>query len=304
MTIALVVAVTDRDWFAHLRGLADLDEVNFWTATTRPFRALQPGEMLLFALEGAIVGGGVFVSAATLPCSLAWDAFGEANGVPSFEAMRQRILRQRPGERDPKRNFDIGCRILSQPFFFAERQWLAVPSSFTAAAFQSYDTRRGDGARLWDDVQARLAGRDARGGGFFDEQRRYGTPMLIRPRLGQGAFRVQVTEAYRRCCAVTREKTLPALEAAHIRPFSQGGEHRPDNGMLLRRDIHSLFDLGYVSITPDLTFVVSGRIREEYDDGRDYYALHGRGIAIPNNAEWRADRTALTWHYESVFLGN
>ena len=44
---------------------------------------------------------------------------------------------------------------------------------------------------------------------------------------------------------------MPALEAAHIRPYSKGGEHEPQNGLLIRRDIHSLFDTGYVTVTPD-----------------------------------------------------
>ena len=71
----------------------------------------------------------------------------------------------------------------------------------------------------------------------------HGAPTLVRPRLGQGAFRLAVTDAYERRCAVTDEKTLPILDAAHIRAFSAGGEHDVGNGLLLRTDIHRLFDL-------------------------------------------------------------
>lgn len=49
--------------------------------------------------------------------------------------------------------------------------------------------------------------------------KRYGTPILMKPRLGQGAFRVLVTDAYERRCAVSGEKTLPILDAAHIGPI-------------------------------------------------------------------------------------
>ena len=80
--------------------------------------------------------------------------------------------------------------------------------------------------------------------GLSDEVR-FGQPQLVKPRLGQGAFRILVTDIYGRRCAVTQERTLPALEAAHIRPYSDGGEHEAPNGLLLRRDIHSLFDTGY-----------------------------------------------------------
>ncbi len=133
---------------------------------------------------------------------------------------------------------------------------------------------------------------------------RYGEPLRVRPRLGQGAFRVLVTDNYHRRCAVTRERTLPALEAAHIRPFAEGGEHEASNGVLFRRDIHSLFDAGYVTISPDLRFEVSRRIRQEFENGRQYYELHGREIALPDDRRSRPDRAVLEWHKGSRFLGS
>jgi putative restriction endonuclease len=112
-----------------------------------------------------------------------------------------------------------------------------------------------------------------------------------------------VTDSYRRRCAVTGERTLPALDAAHIRPYAEGGVHEATNGVLLRRDIHSLFDAGYVTITPSLDFEVSSRIREEYENGRLYYALQGQRIALPDDPRRHPDPRALAWHNESVFRG-
>jgi putative restriction endonuclease len=74
----------------------------------------------------------------------------------------------------------------------------------------------------------------------------------VRPRLGQGTFRIATIQAYERACAVTGEHSLPALEAAHIRPFAEGGTHDVSNGLLLRADLHRLFDRGYVTVTPKL----------------------------------------------------
>jgi len=54
----------------------------------------------------------------------------------------------------------------------------------------------------------------------------------------------------------------------------------PGNGLLLRSDLHKLFDRGYVTVSPDLRFVVSRRIREEFENGRDYYARNGSGLAL------------------------
>jgi predicted restriction endonuclease len=102
---------------------------------------------------------------------------------------------------------------------------------------------------------------------------------------------------------VTGERTLPALEAAHIRPFAAHGQHDPRNGLLLRRDLHSLFDRGYVTVTPTLQFEVSRRIRDEFENGRDYYALHGKLINTPDAENQRPDPQSLTWHNDNRFLG-
>jgi hypothetical protein len=76
--------------------------------------------------------------------------------------------------------------------------------------------------------------------GLSQRSSRYGAPTLVRPRLGQGAFRVIVIEVYDRRCTITGERTLPVLEAAHIKPYVSGGPHPPENGLLLRSDLHTL----------------------------------------------------------------
>jgi putative restriction endonuclease len=78
--------------------------------------------------------------------------------------------------------------------------------------------------------------------------------------------------------------------------------HEVTNGLLLRRDIHSLFDSGYVTVTPELRFEVSRRIKEEFENGREYYALHGRVVQPPDDLSRRPDQQALTWHNENRYL--
>jgi putative restriction endonuclease len=90
---------------------------------------------------------------------------------------------------------------------------------------------------------------------------------------------------------------LPVLEAAHIRPHGSGGPHQPENGLLLRSDLHTLFDQGYMTVDADeLKVVVSGRIREEFENGRDYYQLHGRAIRLPLEANSLPSREYLAFH--------
>lgn len=306
MTIKLVVAVTDDEWFELLRGRPNLSEVNFWAPSAVKFRALRPGEMFLFKLHSPrnfIVGGGIFAYANALPCSLAWEAFGESNAARSAQEMRTRIARYRKVPSHDRSDFEIGCRILTQPFFFDEQDWIAVPPSWSRniVSFKAYSTADAEGLALWETVNERLSLPQA--SEVADAESRFGAPHLFRPRLGQGAFRVLVTDLYHRRCAVTQERTLPALEAAHIRPYGEGGAHEAQNGLLLRRDIHSLFDAGYVTVTPDLRFEVSRRIREEFDNGKHYYALHGQKIDLPADVTQRPDTKALDWHNELCFRG-
>lgn len=302
----LVIAVTDSDWFETLRQRPDLNEVNFWSPSAMNFRALQPGELFLFKLHAPrnfIVGGGIFTHANILPCSLAWEAFQEANGAQSEEEMRAQITRYRKVDPEDKSEFEIGCRILTQPFFFEKSDWIPMPRSWSPniVACKKFSTADPDGRSVWKAVGDRLS--QPKFSDRVKKQMRFGKPVLIEPRLGQGAFRVLVTDAYQRRCAVTQERTLPALEAAHIKPYRIVRKHETSNGLLLRRDIHSLFDAGYITVTPGLHLEVSYRIKEEFENGRDYYALHGNLINIPEEVAQQPDPEALSWHNEHCYRG-
>jgi putative restriction endonuclease len=130
----------------------------------------------------------------------------------------------------------------------------------------------------------------------------YGNPILTKVRLGQGAFRVLVTDAYQRRCSITGEKTLPVLEAAHIKPYAQSGPHALANGILLRSDMHKLFDTGYLTITNELKVEVSPRIKEEFHNGREYYQYHGSSLLyLPPGYDKRPERAFVDWHNEHVY---
>ncbi|MDO9119806.1 MAG: HNH endonuclease [Nitrospira sp.] len=310
------VGVTDNKWFEFLASRKP-DEVNFWRpGGTGSFQAIPPGAPFLFKLhspDNFIVGGGFFVKHSNVPLSLAWEAFGEKNGAVSLESLRALIDKFRsnkPREHDPV----IGCTILANPFFLPRQDWMSAPSNWAPSIVQgkSYETDESIGAGVWAEVQARLRMGDAvkppvlEGGASrqAEEVARYGAEFLTRARLGQGAFRVLVTDAYTRRCAITGERTLPALEAAHINPFAKSGPNQTANGLLLRSDLHKLFDLGYLSVTPDLAVEVSRKIKEEFDNGRDYYALHGRKlVVVPPTVKDRPSVQFLAWHNSNVYLG-
>jgi putative restriction endonuclease len=297
------VGITDRDWFDLLSSIASLSEANFWQpGGRRQFRTLLPGELFLFKLHSPddfIVGGGIFAHATLLPISLAWDAFGFANGARTLDEMRNRVAKYRRTPTDPLEDYTVGCVLLEQPFFLPRDRWIPIPAGWPRNVVQglTYDLAVEPGAS----ILAALGEMLPRVGPAVAADRRYGDPRIELPRLGQGSFRILVTDVYQRRCSVTRERTLPVLEAAHIKPYAAGGEHRVDNGLLLRSDLHVLFDRGYVTVDPEHRFHVSRRIRAEFENGRDYYALHGRELSLPARVQLRPAREFLEWHNERVF---
>ena len=295
------VGTTDNAWFRFLGGMQP-DEVNFWQPRGQATYAdLTPGSLFLFKLKrpyNHIAGGAHFVKSSSLPLSMVWDAFGSKNGAatrPAFESMIRKLVTD-AAEVDPV----IGCTVLSEPFFWPEPQWIREPQGWSGSIVRGryYDTTLPDGAALWSQVEARLQVGRIRD----NSPSRYGEPMLVKPRLGQGGFRVVVTDAYRRRCAITGESTLPVLEAAHILPYAEHGAHEASNGMLLRSDFHKLFDLGLVTVTPSHRIEVSSRIKEEWFNGKAYYRLHGSSLSsIPQQDSDKPSAAMLQWHNEHRF---
>jgi putative restriction endonuclease len=305
----LYVGITDSDWFRYLKE-RNADEMNFWRPRAKSqFRILEPGELFLFKSKfpsNLIIGGAFFVRHTTLPLDLAWKAFGEANGMPSIHEFRQKIQALR---RDSEHNPVIGCTILTQAFYLRDDQSITPPSDWSSniVTGKSYEVKLGnEGLRLFEEAQRHFSFAYPVDGNnqLQAATNRYGKEQLVRPRLGQGGFRVMVMDEYARRCAITGEKTLPVLEAAHIKPYAENGPHQVSNGILMRSDLHTLFDNGYLTLTQEFRVEVSRRIREEFSNGRDYYALHGNKlVSLPENARNRPDPAFLEWHQSNCYRG-
>lgn len=308
------VANTDQGWYEFLRGRPDLPEVNFWSPSPRRSFRGEPMTPFFFRLKAphrAIAGFAFFARFERLPVWLAWEAFGIGNGADSYadlvarlETLRKHIRYDAPAGPD-----QIGCSILLEPIFFPKELWVPQPANWKGRTqgYRYYDLEAGEGRLLWDrcrEVARAVAERSySEPLAIVERAGRYGAPQLILPRLGQGSFRIATLQAYGRACAVTGEHSLPALEAAHIRSFSTGGPHEVSNGILMRADLHRLFDRGYITVTPGLQLRVSRRLRQEFDNGRSYYPFDGQFVRPPANVEEQPNPEHLEWHVKNVFLG-
>jgi len=308
------LGVTDSGWFNFLRT-KNPEDVNFWQPGGKTnFRVLSSGAPFLFKLRhplNAIGGIGFFSSHTFLPINIAWDTFNVRNGCETFEEFRQMISVYR---RDKSIiNPTIGCIILTNPIFFRVEDWIETPSNWSKSIVQgkSYDTREIVGKHLWERVEKLLekylflnADNERKSQFLIEEPESptYGNFILTKVRIGQGAFRVLITEAYSRRCCITGERTLPVLESAHIRPYAEAGPQLISNGILLRSDMHKLFDSGYLTITNESKIEISQRIKEEFENGKEYYQYHGKNLlSLPRKDQDKPNKTYVDWHNSNIF---
>jgi putative restriction endonuclease len=213
---------------------------------------------------------------------------------------------------DRGRDPEVGCTVLANPFFVSKFDWIENPAGWASNIVRGkmYESSNQDGGLIWVKMAAHFLQENSSlvvkertaETTYITDGPKFGESVLIKPRLGQSTFRVLVTDAYKRRCAMTGENTLVVLEAAHIVPYANEGTHDVSNGILLRSDFHTLFDKGLVSITPDYRMKISPRIRQAWFNGKAYYRLDDQPLAVlPDDSRTQPDRDRLQWHFKNVF---
>jgi putative restriction endonuclease len=313
------IAVTDRAWFDYLRSTSTdnlVDEVNFWSPEAQtPLKLFRPGEPVFFKLKAPIhriAGYGFFAHFSLLDLDVAWDTFGIRNGFPDrIQFLRglgvYRAEDLQASRTDSKR---LACTMLRDAIFWPEERWLPWGA---ARGWPMNSTR---GATVHDPALADLLLRQiqidqlvapedfALEFTLVDADERTVALAQTKPRVGQGSFRSRLITAYSGRCAISGEKTEPVLDAAHVQPYLGPRSNHIQNGLLLTKELHTLFDHRLVTVTPDYRVQVSPRIREKWTNGRRFYEFHDRElVSVPVAAEQRPSPAALRWHNERWFRG-
>jgi putative restriction endonuclease len=226
--------------------------------------------------------------------------------VATLEEVRARVGKYRRAPIGPGEDPPIGCVFVRDTVFFPADGVANPPPDFASNIVQgkSYDLGNQPARAYFSEMLNRLLGTAIdldRTEAWSRPGPTYGDPRLVRQRLGQKSFQAVVLNAYSRKCAVTGDKIVPVLQAAHIRPLKAGGEHRLDNGLLLRSDVHILFDGGYLGVDPRFRLLVSPRLRDEFGNGDEFYARAGKPIVVPDRRPDRPNREFLEWHLDEVF---
>ncbi len=111
-------------------------------------------------------------------------------------------------------------------------------------------------------------------------------------RKGQSKFRDKLIAVYGGKCQITGCDAVEALEAAHISSYMGELTNHVQNGLLLRADLHSLFDIGLLSIDPaNMQIVLSGKLL-----GTQYGEFSGHKIRLPINPDFAPSQDALRHH--------
>ena len=312
-SLPAVVAPTDERWFSYFRPsdeLTGVDEVNFWRPSAQDeFRALRSGEPFFFRLKAphnAIAGFGFFALSSRMPVQLAWEIFGDRNG----DAMRadfERRIREYRLRSGRAAGAQLACIVLREAVFLPRSRWLPWGRDQgwhpNLVSYKGYDLAT-DGRSLEAllrsthpepvlDLQPSFE--------LLEQDARHHVDAVRVDRRGQGTFRLRLLSAYDQQCAVTGEHAIPVLEAAHIQPYLGPASNHPQNGIVLRSDLHRLYDTGYVTVTPDLRLDVSSRLRDEFENGKHYYEMAGRRIHVPRDRRLVPSSQALEWHADNVF---
>lgn len=312
------IANTDWYWFEYLSKIANerglVDEVNFWSPRAqKPMKSFGPGEPIFFRLKKpryAIAGYGFFAAFHVLDLDTCWDLLGQKNGDPDRVRFLQRIGEYRGVDLfDPRAPREpIGCHVLRDAVFWPQERWIpwGDDRGWAHNIVQGKTEKDEMGSRLLMDAMVRdqrdaPAEFDDRFVPFDMDERQLVVAERVQ-REGQGAFRLRLLRAYDGRCAITGEHTEPVLDAAHIQPYRGPRSNHLQNGLVLTKEFHALFDRGYVAVTPDYKVRVSPRLREEWQNGRRYYPYDGQElVVVPGSEGERPSREALEWHHERVF---
>lgn len=124
-----------------------------------------------------------------------------------------------------------------------------------------------------------------------DEDARTRVQATIVQRQGQPAFRNALLHHYSGKCAVSGESAPQVLEAAHITPYRGPQSQRASNGLVLRADLHTLFDLYLISVDEAHRLLVTATLA-----GTSYASIAGTPLSLPKTASARPSKQALARH--------
>lgn len=294
------ISPTDEEWFSLLKSYQYLDRINFWTPTPWNIKSLKSGDRLYFMLKAPIrkIGGyAEVVKYENMSINKAWDTFGLGNGVKGLEEFILRTTKYK-GKRSNKENLDqnpvIGCIELKEAVFFEPNKYITPGDLGVSFPNQVVKIKcfQGEFLNLGEET-VDLPTSPFSLVGSRNENRKF---REVNQRVGQESFRRAIFKAYDNSCAITGESCKDLLQAAHIQPYKDENSNHVQNGILLRIDLHRLFDTGLITIDTDYRIRFSSIFQSN-----EYRKYEGKKICLPNHKQQYPSLQALEYNNKYKF---
>jgi putative restriction endonuclease len=284
------ISPTDIDWFYFLREVGYNSEINFWTPTPWNISKLSEGDKLYFMLKSPIrkIGGnGQFLKYINMTVDDAWNKFGRKNGCNSKQELIRRLDKYKSKRSSCEKGIldaQIGCLILNNVEFFDDNDFLDLkehnvefPINIVKIKYYEGNSLNNDAESFWDNFTL-----------ISETAEKTKKNVKISERNGQGNFRAKITYAYSNRCCISGETTVELLEAAHIQPYIDERSNHVKNGLLLRADLHKLYDNGLMYIDDDFLIHISPQVKSNH-----YQNYNNKKIELPKNKKFHPSKESL-----------
>ncbi|SMC95081.1 HNH endonuclease [Pedobacter nyackensis] len=278
------ISPTDNNWFYYLKKNNFNSTVNFWTPTPWNIKGLNKGDKFFFMLKAPIrlIGGfGEFVEYKNLTAEQAWIEFGFRNGRDSKQNFIDSIQKyidsnsKKFGKKTINANtYTIGCIILQNCQFWENEEFKQLDKDKIKFSSQIVKLKYFDDALNMLDPSSLIERFHPLKG------QRENLFTQVNGRIGQERFKSAVLKAYNHRCCISGDPTPELLEASHIQSYLNINSNHIQNGILLRIDLHRLFDNGLLYIDEEYTIHISSVLKNDY-----YYSFCGKKINLPTNSK-------------------
>ena len=278
------IAPTDYNWFSFLKETYTTGIVNFWTPTPWKIKNVELGSKWFFKKKGGeklICGYGIYNGIQIMTVKNAWTKFGTNNGCSSYAQFNSELSKYNDTIEGEK---EIGAILLSDVVFFDEKDFINLDNrriewSNNIVKYKTYND---------SDIMLSTSIEQKTNFKLVETLNKRRKDSNINLREGQSEFRQKISKAYHYKCCVTGESCPDLLEAAHIQSYISKDSNHIQNGLLLRVDIHKMFDSGLIAINKDYEIIISSEITTDY-----YHNLAGRKITLPDDIADYPSKEAL-----------
>ncbi|MFN4247516.1 MAG: HNH endonuclease [Flavipsychrobacter sp.] len=286
------ISPTNDKWFQYLKENNYNSFINFWTPTPWNIKQLADSDKLYFLLKSPIrkIGGyGEFHSYINLSVHDAWVKFGQRNGCSNKADLISRIQTyleknssQHKGKTIDAETHIIGCIILKNCQFWEADDYIIHSEYNIDFAEQIVKIKYFNTYNPFDIEQNQQSNYQI----VSEPKEEYKT--LTNSRKGQSSFKGKILKSYNNRCCISGESCPELLEAAHIQQYLNSSSNHIQNGLLLRVDLHRLFDCGLLLIDPDYRVKISSILKDS-----SYYKYDGITISIPDNPAHHPSKASL-----------